>query len=141
MKVSEVMTPCVEVVSPADPIVRAACLMRDKEIGFLPVIEGEKLVGGVTDRDIVIRGVADGLAAQGTIRDVMTKGAHYCFEDEDLDAAADKMSESQIRRLPVFSRANKLVGVLSLGDISQANEDEAGNTLEQVTEAGGPHAH
>jgi CBS domain-containing protein len=144
MKVSETMTAGVEVVSPQEPIAQAARTMRDKEVGFLPVLENGKLVGIVTDRDMVIRGVARDLRPDAPVRDVMSRELLYCFDDEDLDDAAAKMSDNQVRRLPVLTRDMTLIGVITLGDIAQASDDDglrAGETLSKVTEAGGMHAH
>jgi CBS domain-containing protein len=144
MKVSESMTAGVEVVSPQEPIAQAARTMRDKEVGFLPVLENGKLVGIVTDRDMVIRGVARDLRPDAPVRDVMSRELLYCFDDEDLDDAAAKMSDNQVRRLPVLTRDMTLIGVITLGDIAQASDDDglrAGETLSKVTEAGGMHAH
>jgi CBS domain-containing protein len=120
-------------------------MMQSSEVGFLPVGENGKLVGTLTDRDMVVRGIANNRGPDTEIREVMTRELIYCFDDEELDDAAAKMSDNQIRRLPVLSRDKKLIGVITLGDIAQATDDEDGNrsgeTLSNVTEAGGRHAH
>ena len=144
MKVSDCMTPGVEVASPHDAIAQAARTMRDREAGFMPVMEDGKLVGTITDRDMVIKALANDRGPDTPVREVMSTHVHYCFEDEDLDDAAAKMSDSQVRRLPVMNRKMQLVGVISLGDVAQATDDDglrAGETLSNVTEAGGLHAH
>jgi CBS domain-containing protein len=144
MKVSECMTPRAQVIGPHEPIANAARMMRDTEVGFLPIGENDQLVGILTDRDIVIRGVALDRGPDTPVREVMSKELLYCFDDDSLDDAAAKMSDAQVRRLPVLNREKRLIGVITLGDIAQATDDDgmrAGETLTKVTEAGGRHAH
>jgi CBS domain-containing protein len=144
MKVSECMTPGVQVVNPQETIAQAARMMRDSEVGFLPVGEDNRLVGILTDRDVVIRAVAHEKGPDTRVRDVMSKELLFCYDDEELDDAAAKMSDSQVRRLPVLNREKRLIGVISLGDIAQATDDDgtrSGETLSKVTEMGGRHAH
>jgi CBS domain-containing protein len=144
MKVSDCMTPGVEVANSHESLSKAARMMRDREVGFIPVVENDKLVGIVTDRDMVINALANDRGPETPVRDVMSTHAHFCFDDENLDDAAAKMSDNQVRRLPVMNRKMQLVGVISLGDIAQATDDDgtrAGETLGNVTEAGGLHAH
>jgi CBS domain-containing protein len=134
MRVHEIMSSSVELVGPDTPIRDAACVMRDNDIGALPVGENDRLIGMVTDRDIAVRAVAEGLGATAKVRDVMSEGIDYCFEDDDVDDAAAKMSQAQVRRLAVLNRDKRLVGVLSLGDIAQGGDaDVAGVALEGVT--------
>jgi CBS domain-containing protein len=119
MQVREAMTQHAEWVPPDISLKDAARIMRDRNIGCLPVGENDRLIGMITDRDIVCRGVADGAdpaAASG--RDVMSKGITYCFEDQDLDAAARLMDEQQIHHLPVLSRQKRMVGILSMSDLA-----------------------
>jgi len=121
MQINEIMTRDVELANPTDTIQTAAKMMADLDTGALPVGENDRLVGVVTDRDIAVRGVAPGLhPATATLREVMTEKIRYCFEDEAIEAVADKMGEWQIRRLPVLSREKRLVGIVSLGDIAVA---------------------
>jgi CBS domain-containing protein len=126
MKISEVMTSDVEIASPEDTLRTAAKMMADLDVGILPIGENDRLVGMVTDRDIAIRGVADGRDVQATkLRELMTKEVRYCFDDEDTGAVATKMAEWQVRRLPVLNREKRLVGIVSLGDLAIGDESEA----------------
>jgi CBS domain-containing protein len=143
MNVSEVMSSDVYVSSPDDTLQTAAQTMADLDTGVLPVGDGDRLVGMITDRDIVIRGVAKALDAESaTIRDVMTSGVCYCFDDEDVEDAAQQMAELQVRRLPVLNRAKRLVGIVSLGDLSQeADTRVTGDALKGVSEDGLQRPH
>ena len=144
MKVSECMSAGVASTEPSASIADAARTMREREVGFLPILEDGRVVGLVTDRDMVINALARDRGPATPVRDVMSAHVHHCFDDEDLDEAAAKMSQSQVRRLPVVNREMQLVGVISLGDIAQATDDDgerAAETLSQVTEPGGSHAH
>ena len=137
MKLSEIMTRDVVVMQPDDSLQSAAKKMRDRNIGFLPVCDGEELLGVISDRDITIRALADGMDSNIMLgRDLMTVPAIYCFDDQDVSEAAKIMEENQIRRLVVLSREEKrLVGVVSLGDLAR-NEpaDRAGQVLQKVSE-------
>lgn len=140
MKVKDVMTAKAECISPDASLQEAARMMRKLDIGPLPVCDDDRLAGFITDRDIVIRGVSEGCDNRNTkVRDVMTKGIVYCFEDDDLEEAAHKMQIRQIRRLAVLDRNKRLVGMLSLGDLALEADDESlvEATLEKVSE----HAH
>jgi CBS domain-containing protein len=118
-KVGDVMSTQVRVIGPDDTVQHAARLMREQDIGALPVNEGDKLVGMVTDRDVALRLVAEGRDAGRTkVREVMTSGVRYVFDDEELSHAAENMAEQKVRRLPVVNRDKRLVGVLSLGDLA-----------------------
>lgn len=134
MKLSEIMTREVEIIQPDDPLRVAAKKMRDRDIGFLPVCDGETLLGVLSDRDITIRALADGMDVNIMLgRDLMTTPAIYCFEDQDVSEAAKIMAENQIRRLVVLRRDDKrLVGVISLGDL--ARNDLSGNVLQKVSQ-------
>ena len=137
MKLSEIMTRDVVVMQPDDSLQSAAKKMRDRNIGFLPVCDGEELLGVISDRDITIRALADGMDGNIMLgRDLMTVPAIYCFDDQDVSEAAKIMEENQIRRLVVLGREDKrLVGVVSLGDLAR-NEpaDRAGQVLQKVSE-------
>jgi CBS domain-containing protein len=141
MKVSEFMTQDVQVVTPDQPIQEAAQFMLRSDAGAMPVSEGDKLVGMVTDRDIAVRGVAEGLGPDTPVRDVMTEDLVYCFDDEEVEAVAMKMSDAQVRRMPVLSRdGENLVGIVSLGDISRSDQGEAASVaLDGITDPGGEH--
>jgi CBS domain-containing protein len=143
MQVSEVMSRDVKVASPTDTLQQAARLMAELDAGVLPVAENDRLVGMVTDRDIAIRGDAKGCdPKQTTLREIMTEeGVKYCFEDEDLEQVARSMAEQQVRRMPVLNRDKRLVGIVSLGDISsRARSSTAGDTLRGVSQRGGQHS-
>src|SRR5690606_8949466 len=110
--------------------------MRDGDIGSLPVAEGDRLIGMVTDRDIVLRVVAEGRdCAEATARDAMSPGILYCYDDETIEDVLDNMGDNQIRRLPVLSRSKRLVGVVSLGDLSLSGRS-AGQALRQISQPG-----
>jgi len=136
MKLNEIMTREVEVIQPDDSLQSAAKKMRDRNIGFLPVCDGDTLMGVLSDRDITIRALADGMDVNVMLgRDLMTTPAIYCFEDQDVSEAAKIMAENQIRRLVVLSRADKqLVGVISLGDLARSGTtDLSGKVLQRVS--------
>ena len=122
MKVKDVMHKGVDWVSPETPVIEIAKLMCEHDIGSIPIGENDKLIGMVTDRDIVCKGLAaDGFdLVRATARDVMTKGIHCCREDDDLAKAVRHMEELQIRRLPVVNKNKRMVGILSLGDVSRS---------------------
>lgn len=135
MKVSEVMSRDVKVARPQDTIRSVAQRMTQIDVGSMPICEGGKVTGIVTDRDIVIRVVGEGRSFETPVCDVMTANVEFCLEDDELDAAADKMAEAQVRRLPVLDRENRLVGVLALGDVAlKAKDRTAGETLEDISE-------
>ena len=122
MKVSEVMTREVRVANPNQSLREAAQMMADLDAGVLPVGVDDRLVGMITDRDIAIRGVAEGKTPDTPVRDVMTADVKYCFEDEEIEHVARNMAEIQIRRLPVLNRDKRLVGIIAIADLA-ANED------------------
>lgn len=141
MKVSEVMTRDVTVISPRQSISDAARLMADCDTGALPVGENDRLVGVITDRDIAVRAVAEHLPPDTPVRDVMSKEVLYCYEDETIEQVADNMGEQQIRRLPVVNRDKRLVGIISLGDLSRnAKSSTAGKTVAEISKPGGAHS-
>ncbi len=136
MIVSEVMSTEVFVATPDQTLRDAARSMADLDTGVLPVGEDDKLIGIVTDRDIVIRGVAEERDPNTTtVRDVMSLGVCSCYDDEDVQDVAEQMAELQLRRLPVVNREKRLVGIVSLGDLSQrANTSLSGEALQGVSE-------
>lgn len=141
MKVCDMMSSDVCLVSPDDRICDAARQMADKDIGALPVGENDRLVGMVTDRDIAVRAVARGLGPDTKIREVMSGDVMYCFEDEELEAVADNMADIQVRRLPVLSRDKRLVGIVSMGDLAQCEDARtAGETIAGISKPGGAHS-
>ncbi len=122
MKVKDAMHKGVEWVSPDTTVTELAKLMRKQDIGAIPIGEKDQLIGMVTDRDIVCKGLADENfdARRATARDVMTSGIHCCREDDDLAKAVEHMEELKVRRLPVINKSKRMVGILSLGDVSQS---------------------
>jgi CBS domain-containing protein len=138
MNVESCMSKDVRIASPSDAIRDAARTMREIDAGFLPVGENDRLVGMITDRDIAVRAVAEGRAPDTPVREVMTTEVLYCYADDSVDEAADRMGELQVRRLPVLSRDKRLVGIISIGDVSQAaRESETGETLAEISKPGG----
>src|SRR5215470_17753122 len=122
MKVKEVMHKGVDWVGPDTPLIELAKLMRQHDVGCIPIGENDRLIGMVTDRDIVCKGLAqNGFdVRRATARDVMTEGIHCCREDDDLAKAVRHMEQLKVRRLPVINKSKRLVGILSLGDISNS---------------------
>lgn len=136
MKVKEAMHKGAEWIAPDTPVGDIARKMRDLDIGALPVGEADKLIGIVTDRDIVCRGLVNGKdPGKLTARDVMTGPIVWCMDDEDLDDAARIMESKRIRRLPVIDRNKRMVGMLSLGDVSHAGKPNLSGELLQAVSA------
>jgi len=141
MQLKEIMTPNVEVVRPDASLQEAAERMMKLDVGPLPVCDGERLVGMLTDRDITVRAIAQGRDPKTTqVQEAMSPDVIYCFEDQDVEDAADLMEEHQIRRVVILSRDKKLVGIVSLGDLAVAadkedlDDAEVGEVLEQVSQ-------
>ena len=109
--------------------------MKQKDIGFLPVGENDRLIGMITDRDIVIRAIADGQdPAAAKVRDAMTSKTYYCFDDQDVEEICNNLGEIKVRRLPVVNRDKRLVGVVTLGDLAQScTRANIGQTEQQIT--------
>ena len=122
MKVKEVMHKGVDWVSPDTPVIELAKLMRGHDIGCIPIGEDDRLIGMVTDRDIVCKGLAsnDFDARRAKASDVMTEGIHCCREDDDLAKAVLHMEKLQVRRLPVINKSKRMIGIISLGDLSRS---------------------
>jgi CBS domain-containing protein len=143
MKISEVMTREVRIASPDMTIQEAAKLMGELDAGVLPVANSERLIGMVTDRDIAIRGVAQGLKPTAKIAEVMTEDVKYCFEDDDCDDVAKNMGDIQVRRLPVVNKDKRLVGIVSIGDlaVTMGPDGEAvGDSLAGISRPNGADA-
>ena len=140
MKISEVMTRNVETITPDQPVSEAAGFMLSADTGSIPVIENDKLVGMITDRDIAVRGVANGRGPDTAVRDLMTSDIVSVRDSDDVSEAAARMSEAQVRRVPVIDNENRLCGIVSLGDLSrQTDGDSASVALEGVSQPGGQH--
>lgn len=128
MKLKEVMTKEPDYITPDTPLQDAARKIRDLDVGFLPVGDGVKLKGTITDRDIVVRAVAEGVDLKSSRSgDFMTEEVLYAFDDEEVDVAIKTMREKQVRRLIVVNRDKDLVGVVSLGDLATRTEETEGS--------------
>ncbi|WP_425411044.1 CBS domain-containing protein [Hyphococcus sp.] len=136
MKISEVMSKDCKYCGPDDAVTQAAQLMASEDFGAVPIAKNDHLVGMLTDRDIVIRGVAKGRdVTRVKAGELMSDNMYYCYDDEDTKAVADNMGELQVRRLPVVNRDKRLVGIVSLGDLStEAKQRHAGEALREISE-------
>mgnify|MGYP003116267628 CR=1 FL=1 len=135
MQIREVMSSHPATLTPQNTLGDAAETMRRVETGFVPIGENDQLVGTITDRDIVINGIAQGKNAESAIKEVISKELLYCFEDQEVAEVAQNMGERQVRRMPVADRDKRLVGVVSLGDLSTEGDwSAAGEALERISE-------
>ncbi len=141
MKISEIMSSDVQTIAPDQPIQQAARVMLDQDTGAIPVGEGERLIGMVTDRDITVRAVAEGRGPDTPVREVMSERLLFAWDDQDVEDVALQMSDAQVRRMPVLSReGERLVGIVSIGDLAtQGDSDAAEAALSGVSEPGGEH--
>jgi CBS domain-containing protein len=140
MKVSEVMTRDVQTIRPEDPVQQAASFMLSADAGSIPVTDGDRLIGMITDRDIAVRGIAKGYGPDTPVRELMTDDVICAREDDNVEDIASKMSEAQVRRLPVIDGNERLCGIVSLGDLSRETDGgTASEALEGVSEPGGQH--
>lgn len=140
MKVSDIMSREVRVASPDASLREVAEAMADIDAGSLPVCDGKKLLGMVTDRDLVIRGLAKGLPLETSVTQVMTSTVEYCFVDDHLSEVCGHMADSKVRRLPVLDREHNLVGIVSLGDLARGAEArQSGKALEEISKPGAAH--
>jgi CBS domain-containing protein len=139
-RIAEVMTRGVRALSRGDTMVMAAQAMEELDVGVIPVCDAERLVGVVTDRDIVLRGVAQGRALEDTrLDEVMSPEPFWCFEDQSVDEVVEQMRDAQIRRIPVMDRDRRLVGIVSLGDLAvRSDTARAGAALESISEPAEP---
>jgi CBS domain-containing protein len=134
MKIAEIMTRNVRVVSPDKTIQEAARLMDEMNVGVLPVCDGRRLRGMVTDRDITVRATAAGLPPDTTrVRDIMSDNVWWCFDDDDVNHIVELMSDHQIRRLPVVDHDKHLVGIVALGDLATDDQQDASRVLQRVS--------
>jgi CBS domain-containing protein len=140
MKVSEVMTRSVATVSPEQTAREAASFMLSNDAGSIPVTDGDRLVGMITDRDIAVRGVANGRGPDTSVRELMSDNVICARVGDNVDDVATQMSEAQVRRLPVVDENDRLCGIVSLGDLSrEAPGQEATEALEGVSTPGDQH--
>lgn len=134
MKIRDVMSKDVQVARPNDTIQEVAARMAAGDFGFIPVADGDNLVGAITDRDITVRAVAAGAAPTARVVEFLSRDALVVRADDDLKSALDLMSSRQVRRLPVVDKDGRLVGVVSLGDLStRVKEKYAGEALEEIS--------
>ena len=141
MRVSECMTRDVKMANPQESICDAAKMMADCDAGILPVSDNDRLVGMITDRDIAVRGVAEGKGPSATVGDVMSAEVKYCYEDDDIDDVLRNMGALQVRRLPVLNREKRLVGIVSLSDlVTGSAKGHAGEALKEIARPGGEHS-
>ncbi|MDX8477525.1 CBS domain-containing protein [Mesorhizobium sp. VK24D] len=141
MKIGGCMTRNVKIANPEQSIRDVAQMMDRLDAGAVPVADSDRLVGMITDRDIVIRGIALGKGPDAKVRDVMSSEVKYCFDDEEIEHVLENMGDLQVRRLPVLNRDKRLVGIVSLGDLARNGEmAEAGAALSGISMPGGQHS-
>jgi CBS domain-containing protein len=141
MRVSEIMTTDFQMIDSTNSLTQAAEKMKSLNVGFLPVKEGTRLIGLITDRDIVIRGLAEGMDPGSTqVKDIISSEILYCYDDDSIEEAARLMEDNQVRRLVVVNHDQVPVGIVSLGDIAvrSGQEDLASEILERVSEPAAP---
>jgi CBS domain-containing protein len=142
MRIAEIMTQDPEVIRSDFVLKDAALMMRELDVGMLPIGKDDRLVGMLTDRDITIRATAEGRDPTKTqVHEVMTQEVVYCFEDQDVSEAAKLMQERQIRRLPILDREKRLIGIVSLGDVAvhSGEKNVVAETIKEVSEPAAPH--
>lgn len=131
--IAEVMTTDVEVLRPEETLRDAARAMADLDVGSLPVCDGRRLIGMITDRDITIRAVAEGKSADTPVSDIMTDEVVWCNDTDSVDDVLQQMADAQIRRIPVVDDERQLVGIVALGDIALEEEDDVDETLRDIS--------
>jgi CBS domain-containing protein len=140
MKIRDCMSTDVHLASPDDTIQEAALMMAEIDAGALPVSDKDMLVGMITDRDIAVRGVADGRGPDAAVAEVMSHEVKYCYDDEDVEEVLANMGDIQLRRLPVLNRNKRLVGIVSLGDLALTGaRAKTGQALGDISRPGGNH--
>lgn len=137
-QIRDVMTHNVKILSPDATLKDAARQMRDGDFGLMPIGENDRLVGTLTDRDIVVRAIAEGFDPGTKVRDVMSTGVLWAYENDSVETACQIMKDNQIRRLPIISREKRLVGILALGDLAVDGADikAAGEALSDISRPG-----
>lgn len=142
MKVSQAMSSNVRIADPNQSICDVARIMADYDVGALPVGENDRLVGMITDRDIAVRAVAQGLSPETKVRDVTSEEVMYCFEDEEISHVAQNIGDIQVHRLPVLDRNKRLVGIVSMADIAATEgPSTAGEAICGILKDTGPAAY
>jgi CBS domain-containing protein len=141
MKIQDIMTSSIHSIGPTESIADAARSMAEHDIGALPVVEGRKVIGIVTDRDIAVRSVAGAISSNADVRRIMTDSVETCSPDAEVEDALELMSKEQIRRLPVCKADGELVGMVTLADAAERdpNKKEVGEALADICEPSGPH--
>lgn len=137
-RIGDVMTLNPKTVTEKESVVEVARIMRDQDIGVVPVVEGRKIIGVVTDRDIVVRALADGKDCKNiSVKDVMTKNIHSVKEETPVDEVFNLMSKDEIRRVPVVNHMGDLVGIVSIGDLARKTnrDNKVGKVVENISEA------
>ena len=134
--IAEIMTTEVEVVRPEETLRDAARAMADLDVGSLPVCDGRKLIGMITDRDITVRAIAEGKGSETPVSEVMTDEVIWCTDTDSIDEVLQQMSDAQIRRLPVVDRDRQLVGIIALGDIALEEEEDIDEALRDISMPG-----
>ena len=141
MKISDCMTRNVQLADPQMTLREAAALMAKCDAGALPVGENDRLVGMITDRDIAIRAIAEGKGPDAKVRDAMSKDVCWCYEDENIEGVLRRLGDEQIRRMPVLNRDKRLVGIVSMADLTErAQPQQTGATLSAISRQGGQHS-
>jgi CBS domain-containing protein len=137
-QLKDIMSPDVQVISPDATIREAAQKMREGDFGMMPVAENDRMIGAISDRDIALRAIAEGKGPDTKVRDVMSQGIAWAYEDDSVDHAAEVMSEHQVRRLPVVNRQKRLVGIVALGDFAVESSDlePAAEALVEISQPG-----
>jgi CBS domain-containing protein len=136
-QIRDVMTANPECVTEKNTVRDAARIMKDQDTGVVPVVDGKKVIGLITDRDMVVRGIAEGKNLENaSVTELMTKNVRSVREDATIDEVLAVMSKEEIRRLPVVNAQDELIGIVALGDISRGNVDgKVGQTMEKISEA------
>ena len=131
--IAEVMTPEVEVLRPEETLRDAARAMADLDVGSLPVCDGRRLIGMITDRDITVRAVAEGKSADTAVSEVMSDDVVWCVDTDSVDEVLQQMADAQIRRIPVVDENRQLVGIVALGDIALEEDDDVDEALRDIS--------
>jgi CBS domain-containing protein len=141
MKIKDCMTRNVETARPEEPIQSVAQRMARGDFGFMPVCDGKRVVGTITDRDLAIRALAGAMSPSMPVAEVMTREVTSVREDDNIEEVLDKMGAEQIRRLPIVNDAHECVGVISIGDLAKKVKQRfAGETLEEISKPAGSHS-
>ena len=132
-KISEVMTTNVKVVRPDERVQDAAKMMAEMDVGAIPVCDGRRLQGMITDRDITIRATAEGRGGDTPVKEVMTTDVVWCSEEDDTQDVLQRMADAQIRRIPVVDQERNLVGIVALGDLAVEDEENVDEALRDIS--------